>query len=152
MPEPLFAIINPTMRLLLRSPLHGLWSGSLMLITFSGRKSGKQFTTPVRYIQNDRMVRCFTSSRNQWWRNLRGGADVVLRVRGKSSPYRAVAIENNPEEVRKWLIYYLGLFPQDAAYHEIELNGDKSLVEGDLERASHNAIVVEAYPANEQVQ
>jgi hypothetical protein len=152
MPEPLFAIINPTMRLLLRSPLHGLWSGSLMLITFSGRKSGKQFTTPVRYIQNDRMVRCFTSSRNQWWRNLRGGADVVLRVRGKSSPYRAVAIENNPEEVRKWLIYYLGLFPQDAAYHEIELNGDKSLVEGDLERASHNAIVVEAYPANEQAQ
>jgi hypothetical protein len=123
-----------------------------MLITFSGRKSGKQFTTPVRYIQNDRMVRCFTSSRNQWWRNLRGGADVVLRVRGKSSPYRAVAIENNPEEVRKWLIYYLGLFPQDAAYHEIELNSDKSLVEGDLERASHSAIIVEAYPANEQAQ
>ena len=123
-----------------------------MLITFSGRKSGKQFTTPVRYIQNDRTVRCFTSSENQWWRNLRGGADVVLHVRGKSSPYRAVAIENNPEEVRKWLIYYLGLFPQDAAYHEIELNSDKSLVEGDLERASHNAIVGEAYPANEQVQ
>ncbi len=117
-----------------------------MLITFSGRKSGKKYTTPVRYIQNDQTIRCFTSSENQWWRNFRGGANVVLRVRGKDCPYKAVAIENNPEEVKKWLIYYLGLFPQDAAYHNIMLNKDKTLLEGDLERASHNAIVVEAHP------
>ncbi len=140
------------MRFLLRSPLHGLCSGSLMLITFSGRRSGKKFTTPVRYIENDRTIRCFTTSDTQWWRNLRGGADVVLRVRGKDSPYKAVAIENNPEEVKKWLIYYLGLFPQDAAYHDIRLNKDKTLLEGDLERASHNAILLEAHPAKEQVQ
>ncbi len=146
LPEPFFAIINPMMRFMLHLPIHGLWSGSLMLITFTGRKSGRTFTTPVRYIETDGVVRCFTSSENQWWRNLRGGADVVLRVKGKDLPYRAVAIENDPQQVRKWLIYYLGVFPQDAVYHDIKLNRDKTLVEEDLERASRNSIVVEASP------
>ena len=146
LPEPFFAIINPMMRIMLHLPIHGLLSGSLMLITFTGRKSGRTFTTPVRYIETDGVVRCFTSSEHQWWRNLRGGADVVLRVRGKDRPYRAVAIENDPQQVRKWLVYYLDLFPQDAVYHDIKLNRDKTLVEEDLERASHNSIVVEASP------
>lgn len=146
LPEPLFAIINPTIRFLLCSPIHGLWSSSLMLISFTGRRSGKVFTTPVRYITDGETIRCFTSSENQWWRNLRGGAKVTLRVQGKDSSYTAVAIENNSEEVKKWLIFYLGLFPQDAAYHNIKLNKDKTLIEEDLDRASHNAIVVEATP------
>ena len=119
-----------------------------MLITFSGRKSGRRFTTPVRYVRDGETVRCFTSAENQWWRNLRGGADVILRTRGHDAPYHAVVIENNPEEVRRWLLYYLDLFPQDAAYHEIRLNKDKSLVPEDLEAASRSAIVVEAHPIN----
>jgi hypothetical protein len=84
-----------------------------------------------------------------WWRNLRGGAAVTLRVRGKDLPYQAISIENNPEETRKWLVYYLGLFPQDAAYHDIKLNPDKTLAEEDLEAAIHNAIVVQANPMDE---
>ncbi len=118
-----------------------------MLITFTGRKSGRIFTTPVRYVETDGVIRCFTSSENMWWRNLRGGAEVILRVRGKDLPYQATAIENNPQEVRKWLVYYLGLFPQDAAYHDIKLNVDKTLVEKDLEAASHNAILVQTSPS-----
>lgn len=70
----------------------------------------------------------------------------MLRIEGRDMPYHAVVVENNPEEVRKWLQYYLGLFPQDAAYHDIRLGKDKSLVAEDLERASRNSIVVEARP------
>jgi hypothetical protein len=123
-----------------------------MLITFTGRNSGKTFTTPVRYIQSERTIRCFTASENQWWRNLRGGADVVLRVRGKDCRYKAVAIDNNPEEVKKWLVYYLGIFPQDAVYHHIKLTEENTLVDEDLERASHNAIGVEAHPINDDAK
>jgi len=117
-----------------------------MLITFTGRKSGRVFTTPVRYVETDGVIRCFTSSENMWWRNLRGGAEVILRVRGKDLTYQATAIENNPQEVRKWLVYYLDLFPQGAAYHDIKLNADKTLLEKDLEAASRNAIVVQSSP------
>ena len=145
-PEPFFAIINVIMRLLLRSPLHFVLSRSLMLITFTGRNSGRQFTTPVRYFRDGETVRSFTSAEGQWWRNLRGGADVVLRIEGRDAPYHATPVENTPEEVKKWLRYYLDLFPQDAAYHDIRLNRDKSPVSEDLERASQNAILVEANP------
>jgi hypothetical protein len=146
LPEPLFAIINPVMRFLLRSPVHGLLSNSLMLITFTGRKSGKQFTTPVRYIQTGSSVRCFTAAENQWWRNMRSGARVSLLIKGQQTTYQAQAIFDKPADIKQQLVSYLALFPQDAAYHDIRLNKDKSLNEQDLEQAACNAIVVEAVP------
>ena len=146
LPEFLFVIINPMMRLLLCSPLHGMLSDSLMLITFRGRNSGREFTTPVRYIENDGVVRCFTSSENQWWRNLRGGSEVVLRVRGKDGKYKASTLEQDAGQTRKWLSYYLEQYPEDAVYHDIRLNKDKSMVTEDFEKALEKAIVVEAIP------
>lgn len=146
LPEPLFALINPLVSLLLRSPVHRFWSDSLMLISFRGRKSQRWYTTPVRYVAVEGNVYCFTSATNQWWRNVRDGAEVVLRLQGQQSRYLATAIEGEPEQTRKWLIYYLGLFPQDAAYHDIRLNADKSLNAQDLERAVTTAIVVAAKP------
>lgn len=148
LPEPLFAVINPIVRMLLRSPIHGFWSKSLMLITFTGRRSGRRYTTPVRYVRLGGMVRCFTSAENTWWRNLRGGADVLLRIEGVERPYHATSIEHDPATIREALKQYLTLFPQDAAYHRIGLNRDKTLVEADLDRASLEAIVVEARPSS----
>ena len=58
------------MRLLLRSPLHFLMSRSLLLITYEGRKSGRRYTTPLRYTREGEVIRCFTSGTTQWWRNL----------------------------------------------------------------------------------
>ena len=146
-PEPLFAIINPAVRLLLKSPIHGFWSGSLMLITFTGRKSQRLFTTPVRYTEEGDMVRCYTSSENRWWRNMVGGADVVLRVKGRDKRYHATVIKGDPDRIREALEYYLGLYPQDAAYHDIRRNKNGGLVPEDLNRASRHAVVIEAKPA-----
>ena len=146
LPEPLFLIINPIIRSLLKSPIHGLLSGNLMLITFTGRKSQQLFTTPVRYIRAGDTVRCFTSPETLWWRNLRGGTDVVLHLKGQDKQYHATVLENDPDQIREALIHYLGIFPQDAEYHGIQLNKDGSLVSEDLENASNNSIVVEATP------
>ena len=146
LPEPLFVVINPIMRALLRSPIHFIMSGSLMLITFTGRQSGRRFTTPVRYVRVDGAVRCFTAAKNRWWRNLRGGATVSLLIAGKEARYQAVAIDNDPPRIRAALQHYLDLFPADAAYHEIRLNRDRTPVAEDLERASHEAVVVESRP------
>ncbi len=70
----------------------------------------------------------------------------MLRIEGRDAPYHATAVQNDPEGVKKWLRHYLGLFPQDADYHDIRLNRDKSPVSEDLEKASRNAILVEAQP------
>ena len=44
--------VNAGMRFILRSPLHGMVSKTITLISFTGRKSGKAYSTPVSYSQN----------------------------------------------------------------------------------------------------
>lgn len=82
---------NPIITLLLRSPLHGLVSGMYLLITFSGKKSGRVYTTPVQYKQFGQTLKFVTRRSRVWWKNLRGGAPVTVRLRGQDRP--AVAAE-----------------------------------------------------------
>src|SRR5579859_2075900 len=70
------ACISQTVKLLLRSPLHVLMSHQTMLITLQGRKTGKTYTVVVTYVQDGKTV--FVLSRATWWKNLRGGAQVLL--------------------------------------------------------------------------
>jgi len=84
-----FAIFNRTgnvlVRGLLRSPLHGLASGRLALITVTGRRSGREFTFPVDYERKGETIEIgvMWPERKLWWRNLRGGAPVRLVLAGK---------------------------------------------------------------------
>jgi len=43
---------NPIMIWLLKSPLHGFISKGVMLVTVTGRKSGKFFLTPTNYVRD----------------------------------------------------------------------------------------------------
>jgi len=119
-----------------------------MLVTFTGRKSGRVFTTPVRYLRREETLQCFTSSANKWWRNVRGGADVSLRVRGKDMPCRANAIVDEPAAIRAALAEFLSHFPSDAPYYGIRLDSNKTALPGDLERAATETVMVEAHPAS----
>lgn len=73
---------NPFMKWLLRSPLHVFVSRVYLLITFTGRKSGKTYTTPVQYAQDGDTLHIITSEGYTWWKNLRGGAEVQIHLRG----------------------------------------------------------------------
>jgi deazaflavin-dependent oxidoreductase (nitroreductase family) len=70
---------------LLRSPLHRLASGSLLLITYRGRSSGRRFTIPVMYAEREGTLTIVVghAERKRWWRNLRGGAEVEVQLRGR---------------------------------------------------------------------
>jgi hypothetical protein len=65
----------------LRSPLHRLLSGRLALLTFYGRKSGRRYTIPVGYTQTDKTL--LVDAESAWWKNLRGGVRVGIRLRGE---------------------------------------------------------------------
>ena len=43
-------LYNPIVAGILRSPLHGVMSKSVMLLTYRGRRSGRIFTTPISYV------------------------------------------------------------------------------------------------------
>jgi F420H(2)-dependent quinone reductase len=69
---------------LLRSPMHRLVSGRLVLLTVTGRRSGKKISLPVAYKQDGERLKIpvLFPQRKLWWRNLRDGAPVTVRLRG----------------------------------------------------------------------
>jgi hypothetical protein len=87
--------VNPVMSALLRSPLHGLLSRQVFLLTVTGRRSGRRFTLPLGYVRDGDalLVVAQHSDQKRWWRNLRGGAPVALHLRGRRAIGRAEVIE-----------------------------------------------------------
>lgn len=75
-------LLNPLAKRILSSPLHGIMSRRLMLVTFTGRRTGKRFTTPISYVRDGDMV--LLGVGGPWWTNLRDGARVQVRLRGRS--------------------------------------------------------------------
>src|SRR5213082_851233 len=96
MRHPLLRVGNQLVIGLLRSPFHRLASGSLALITYRGRESGRHITTPVMYAERDGAQTIFVShpERKIWWRNLRGGAEVDLVLRGRRLHGRADVVSD----------------------------------------------------------
>ncbi len=91
-PKVLYRVLNPLFGLVLRSPLHGLVSKRLLLLTFTGRKSGKRYTIPVGYGQADNTLLLGTQSR--WKHNLCGGVPVKVRLRGRQRAGTAEVIDD----------------------------------------------------------
>jgi hypothetical protein len=75
---------NRLVRVLVSSPLHPLVSRRLTLITVTGLRSSNEYTLPVAYrLDGDRLtIPVRWPERKLWWRNLRNGAPVKLRLRG----------------------------------------------------------------------
>jgi F420H(2)-dependent quinone reductase len=105
-------VVNPIVRSILRSSLHGILSRSLMLITYTGRLSDRAFTIPVMYAQRngDLLVYVGHHERKSWWRNLLGGAPVHARVRGADLAGVARVVDGEPETRER----YLARFPRAA--------------------------------------
>jgi hypothetical protein len=86
--------VNPMLRAVLRSPLHRLASGRVALITYTGRRSGREYTIPAFYRDKGEEITVAVGwpERKVWWRNLTGaGGDVRLIVRGEEVKGHAVA-------------------------------------------------------------
>jgi len=73
---------NDFVAFMLRSPLHGLL-GNTMLITVSGRRSGKPITTPVNYARCGDTLGVVSSRTRQWWRNIAPGSGVKIHLDGR---------------------------------------------------------------------
>ena len=93
----MFRVLNTIMKGMLRSPFHSVISNQILFITFTGRKSGQMYSTPVSYYQEDGTVYCFTHA--GWWKNFDGGAEVHALIRGQELTGTAVSIRDDPEKM-----------------------------------------------------
>jgi len=92
-PKPARILANALAATILRSRWHRLRSDHLLLLTFTGRTSGRQFTTPLRYQQDGDAL--LVTIVYPWWQNLVAEPTVRVLLRGRM---RAGFAEVLPEE------------------------------------------------------
>lgn len=131
---------NDFMAWVLRSPFHGILSNGMMLITVTGCKTGKKYTTPVGFYEEDGSLWVLTSRDRTWWKNLKGGANVSLLLRRKSVQAFAEP-ELDERFVACKIVEYLRHVPQAAKPMGIRVQ-DKTPNAEDVARVSKDRLFV----------
>ncbi|MFD0555939.1 hypothetical protein FB566_1157 [Stackebrandtia endophytica] len=96
----LISLGNRWVRMILRSRFHRLLSGRLMLLTYTGAKTGREYTIPLRYHRwgvNDAQVLAMSGG-TRWPDRVRG-REVRLRIAGQDRVGRPEIIEELPAVV-----------------------------------------------------
>jgi len=135
-------IANPFMKLILRSPLHGMMSGNTLLITVTGRRTGKRYTTPTNYLQDGDTLTITSTRERTWWRNLRGGAPVTVLLHGRVAPGQGTVIEE-AQQVAGALMGYLQKLPNYARYFSVALDAEGRPNAQDVTRAAQARVVIQ---------
>lgn len=89
-PERLLHVVNPVLRVLLGTPLAGSARKQMMVVSFKGRKSGRQYSIPLSAHMIDNQLYALTSA--PWKNNFRDGADAEVLHNGKKTPMRGELI------------------------------------------------------------
>ena len=139
-----YKIANPLIKALLRSPFHGQMSGSVAILHFRGRKSGREFETPLSYVREDGTVFLLSAQTTVWWKNLREeGTPVTLEIAGETLSGKARLSEGDSQALRASVNRYLCALPRDAKFYQIELDENRKPVEESLAKVAPDLVFVE---------
>ena len=134
---------NDFVTFFLRTPLH-VFMGNTMLITVTGCKTGKKYSTPVGFYREGDCLWVMTSRDRTWWRNVKNGATVCLLLKGKTVSAFAEA-ELDEKAVETHMLDYVHQMPMAAKPLGIRMenktpNGD------DLRRVAKDRLFVKVHP------
>lgn len=133
-------IVNSAMKHILRSPVHSLVSKTVLLITFTGRKSGRTFSTPVSYSQTGREVTIFTHA--SWWKNLSAGDPVTLRIQGQDLRALPLPVAGDKPAIAAGLADHLRKVPSDAKYYQVTFDSQGYPKADEVARAVQTVVMV----------
>ncbi len=91
---------NVPMRAALRLPFATPLSRRLMLVSYTGRRSGRRYRQPVSYVPDGETL--LTPGGGKWKLNLRDGEPVHLRLRGRDVVARPELVRG-PDDVEALL-------------------------------------------------
>jgi deazaflavin-dependent oxidoreductase (nitroreductase family) len=76
---------NAIVLAVLRSRAHRLLSGLALELTYTGRRSGREYVLPVQYARSGSQVVIWPQApeRTSWWRNFRTPDRVGVRLAGR---------------------------------------------------------------------
>ena len=140
----LYKILNPLTTALLRSPLHRIASGTIVLLHFRGRKSGREFVTPLSYTRENETVRFLSAHGTRWWMNLRDEpVPVSIETARETHTGKARLLDGDSEQLREGVRRFLRALPRDARVYGIKLDGSRMPLEESLANAAPELVLVE---------
>jgi hypothetical protein len=139
-----FTRLNPLIAGVLRSPLHWLLSPGLMLITVTGRRSGRRSTFPVGYQRDGDELTVMVSEarRKSWWRNFEEPAPIELRLRGRALRGRAEVVRPGSVAFERACARTLRRMPWLDRAFGIDYDRRRGLDEAQLEALGRQIAVV----------
>lgn len=131
---------NACLRWLLRSRLHRVLSGKVMLIEVTGRRTGRRYVIPIAYAEHDGAV-LMGVARTAWLRNLAPHRPVTLTVRGR----RRVAHPEIIADEDRVAELYPAILRHNSAHGKIQqlrLETDGSINRADLRAGLDRGLVL----------
>ena len=140
----IYKVANPCVKALLRSPLHGIASKNVALLHFRGRKSGREFVTPLSYVRENGTVCLLSAHGTRWWMNLREeGTPVSIEIARETVTGKARLWDGDSEALRERVRRYLTALPRDAKVYGIKLDESNRPVEESLAEVAPELVFVE---------
>jgi 3-oxoacyl-[acyl-carrier protein] reductase len=116
----LMRMVNVPMRTVLSLPFETPISRRLMLLFFTGRKTGRPYRQPVSYVQDGDVL--LTPGGGRWKLNLREGEPIKIRVRGRDVNARPEFV-GDPGEVEVLLRKMMAANPRVASFGPVYRTG-----------------------------
>ena len=136
--------LNPAVAWLLRSPLHPLLDWGLMLVTVTGRRSGRTYTIPVGYQRDGDALVVLVSkpARKQWWRNYRDRRPIGVWLRGRAARGYAAVLPVGSLAFRDAMERTLSRLPGLGRQFGIAYERRIGLTGAQLDAVARSAVVV----------
>lgn len=139
--------VNAMLAGALRTPgLRNLLGKEFAVITVTGAKSGRRYSTPVQYqrLGDDYAV---SSQRERiWWRNIRSRPEVELLVRGRTISGHAVVADD--EAARRAMGTWLEQKPKIAKFYGVGVGEDGAIDPGGVDRLLEGSVVILISPGS----
>jgi deazaflavin-dependent oxidoreductase (nitroreductase family) len=145
-PKRIIAATNVIVRFLLRSPLHFLLSNTMMLLTYTGRKSGKRYTNPLPYQRERDVVTVFTQ--HSWWKNVRACPKVAAEIKRQRMSGIAEVISDDTAAIAASLLAFLRKHPAQARWYNVPLDADGQPDSAAVQQAAHFVVMVRIHLAS----
>src|SRR3984885_510777 len=139
--------VNVPMRAALSLPFATPLSANLMLISYTGRKSGKAYRQPVSYVRDGDVL--LTPGGGRWTLNLADQRPVRTRRGGRSLPARPELV-TDPAEVERLLGVIAEKNPRAARFIPIPRRSDGRLDPDVLDAALRNGFCIVRWHLAEQ--
>jgi hypothetical protein len=121
----MYKVLNPIMKGILKSPLHGAMSKNIGIIEFTGRRSGRAMSTPVTYHIKDGRIHCLTSKESTWWKNLVDVDQAAMVIQRRRIVARPTVVTDDLQVLQAALTDILTAVPRDASFSNVRLDENK---------------------------